>query len=344
MCLRLARQLVAEYGFSVRLWVDLPDIVQKIWQAPYPDGLSVQHWGDDFTLSPHSDVLIEAFACGTPERVIQAMKERATPPVWINLEYLSAEDWVDGAHLCPSIHPRTGLVQYFFIPSPRRQGGGLLREGGLLARMRGFNRAAVLAELGAPEATGRIISFFAYKEAPYEDLFTALAADATPSLLLVPQHCPAYPLEQGALEQRGNLTIYCYGFVSQRFFDAILAISDLNFVRGEDSFTRAIWAQKPFIWHIYPQAEAAHLAKLEAFLTLYTNNFVQDDANLLALCHNIWNLAPQTLCHNGACSPWPILLEKLGDFTRYAAAWAEGQGQIPDLAGQLAAFIEDKRT
>jgi uncharacterized repeat protein (TIGR03837 family) len=54
----------------------------------------------------------------------------------------------------------------------------------------------------------------------------------------------------------------------QERFDEILWLSDANFVRGEDSFVRAIWAGKPMIWNIYPQAEQAHRPKLEAFLSL----------------------------------------------------------------------------
>ena len=41
---------------------------------------------------------------------------------------------------------------------------------------------------------------------------------------------------------------------------------DVNFVRGEDSLVRALWAGKPLVWHIYPQHDDAHDAKLEAFL------------------------------------------------------------------------------
>jgi hypothetical protein len=41
---------------------------------------------------------------------------------------------------------------------------------------------------------------------------------------------------------------------------------DLNIVRGEDSFVRAIWAKRPFIWHVYPQTEQTHEIKLNAWL------------------------------------------------------------------------------
>ncbi|MFP3562266.1 elongation factor P maturation arginine rhamnosyltransferase EarP, partial [Paraburkholderia sp. SIMBA_049] len=64
----------------------------------------------------------------------------------------------------------------------------------------------------------------------------------------------------------GNLTAYGHAIVPQADFDRLLWVADVNFVRGEDSFVRAQWARKPFVWHIYPQADDAHLPKLDAAL------------------------------------------------------------------------------
>jgi uncharacterized repeat protein (TIGR03837 family) len=58
---------------------------------------------------------------------------------------------------------------------------------------------------------------------------------------------------------------------------------DLNFVRGEDSLIRALWAGQPFIWHIYPQDDHAHHAKLEAFL-----DWMQAPQSLRH-AHRVWN-------------------------------------------------------
>ena len=55
-------------------------------------------------------------------------------------------------------------------------------------------------------------------------------------------------------------------FMSQLDFDHLLWACDINFVRGEDSLVRAIWASKPFVWQIYPQDDGAHAPKLEAFM------------------------------------------------------------------------------
>ena len=55
-------------------------------------------------------------------------------------------------------------------------------------------------------------------------------------------------------------------WLQQPDFDHLLWAGDLNFVRGEDSLVRALWAGAPFVWQIYPQDDGAHHVKLEAFL------------------------------------------------------------------------------
>jgi uncharacterized repeat protein (TIGR03837 family) len=58
---------------------------------------------------------------------------------------------------------------------------------------------------------------------------------------------------------------------------------DLNFVRGEDSLVRAIWAGQPLVWQIYPQHDRAHHAKLEAFL-----DWLEAPVSLRRF-HRVWN-------------------------------------------------------
>ena len=123
VCWRLARQLVREHGIAVRLWVDellstrrlIPSLnvelaVQRI------DGVEIVHWTDAPRASYPGEVVIAAFACALPDAFVEAMAVRMPRPVWINLEYLSAEDWVAGCHGLPSPHPRLPLTQHFFFP------------------------------------------------------------------------------------------------------------------------------------------------------------------------------------------------------------------------------------
>ena len=65
---------------------------------------------------------VEAFGCELPAAfVARFAAEQAMPqPVWINLEYLSAEDWVERMHALPSpvlAGPLAGRRKWFFYPS-----------------------------------------------------------------------------------------------------------------------------------------------------------------------------------------------------------------------------------
>src|SRR5436190_18143119 len=106
---RLARQLVREHDIAVTLWIDALASLAKI--APDVDrvrddqvhaGVRIRAWTEPFCHFDLPDVVIEAFGCGLPQAYLDAMVAAPRPPVWINLEYLSAEPWVESAHGLPS--------------------------------------------------------------------------------------------------------------------------------------------------------------------------------------------------------------------------------------------------
>jgi uncharacterized repeat protein (TIGR03837 family) len=320
VCWRLARQLVAEHQAQVRLWVDDLSTLHKIAPNSVACGVEVQHWqeGQAQHFVPQ-EVLIEAFACGTPLPVAAQITTSKT--VWINLEYLSAETWVDEAHGLSS--PKAnGSLQHFFFPGFTAKTGGLLRE-----------REAVLAQPAPPNEV-LTVSLFCYPSAPIDGLVQSLAAYNKPVRLLVPEGvCPAL----GAGGQQGSLTIERVPFTDQAGYDALLRRCDLNFVRGEDSFVRAQWAQKPLIWQIYPQDEGAHLVKLDAFLSRYCAKMPKEMAQTLALLHHLWNGAPRD-----GVADWHNMLNRLPAFSAQARAWAAELCKMPDLASQLMKFIRER--
>ena len=79
------------------------------------------------------------------------------PPVWINLEYMSAEAYVERFHRLPSpimSGPLSGQTKWFFYPGFTPATGGLLRETGLMARRAAFDAPAWLAAAGFARSTG----------------------------------------------------------------------------------------------------------------------------------------------------------------------------------------------
>ncbi|PUE46168.1 hypothetical protein B9Z47_14885 [Limnohabitans sp. 2KL-1] len=293
VCWRLARQL-ADAGQSVRLWVD--DASALAWMAPdhlrcQVPNIQVLPWAaasqnDVLQNLPPADVWIEAFGCTLPEAfVAHAVNTRPKQPVWINLEYLSAESWVPRMHGLPSpvmSGPAKGWTKTFFYPGFAPDTGGLLRETDLLARQKRFDRAAWRTQ-HAPDLApgGLLISLFCYEPAALPQLLTQLVG--TPHHLLVTPGRPLAAVQQALAGMPVQPHWSALPYTSQDGFDDMLWACDLNFVRGEDSLVRALWAGQPFIWHIYPQDDNAHHAKLEAFL-----DWMQTPPSLRQ-AHRVWN-------------------------------------------------------
>lgn len=261
VCWRLARRLYALSHARVMLCVDdleaLARIVPDYQSAHY--GVLVYSWTDEV---PVAELVIEAFACHLPEVYQERMQGQTR--LWLNLEYLSAESWVESVHLLPSPQSN-GVSKYFFFPGFTSKTGGLLREtDALLTKPLYLKSVPWLAqELIDLKAQGKRLFFcFSYPTAPILALLASLPEDV---VLLMPQHAPIHP------------QVKSIPFVSQSDFDELLQFCDMNFVRGEDSLVRAIWAGKPFLWQIYKQEEDVHLDKLNAWLdkSLFSDEIVQ---------------------------------------------------------------------
>ena len=286
VCWRLASQLAA-LGERVRLWVD--DAAALRWMAPAGcDGVRVIDWLDPdavwkaaAALAP--DVLIEAFGCEPAPELIARFAEpvAAGKPAraWINLEYLSAEPYVERLHGLPSPvfrGPGAGLSKRFFYPGFTPATGGLLREPDLPERQARFDRAQWLAAQQIPwREDERLVSLFCYEPPALAALIARLAESPEPTRLLVTagratQAVNAHFASQAPQDRtphgHGALSISYLSYLTQPDFDHLLWACDLNFVRGEDSLVRALWAGVPLVWQIYPQDDDAHHAKLNAWL------------------------------------------------------------------------------
>ena len=346
ICWRLARQLQAEHGVAVTLWVDdlasfkriCPDIVVDLAQQTVA-GVSVRHWASQdeaFVPADIADIVVEFFACDIPPAYIAAMAQCTPRPVWLNLEGLTAEEWVEGCHTLPSMHPQLPLTKHFFFPGFTAKTGGLLRETALIDARRAFQadlaaQAAFLARFGvtASELAMTKVSLFCYPQAPVAALLQAWRDGTAPVLCLVPEGV-AVDAVRPFIGTRGALTVRVLPFVPQPDYDRLLWACDLNLVRGEDSFVRAQWAGKPFIWHIYEQDEHLHHVKLRAFLKRYAHPAVT--AFSLA-----WNGVD-----TGVAPDWPALSQALlSDAAGIAAradAWQQEMLTYGDLTGNLLDF------
>lgn len=340
VCWRLARQLASEHHLRVRLWVDeLPSLqplcpaVDPLAQRQHLEGIEIVLWNDSATVDGVADVIIEAFACELPAAYVQAMAQSKTPTCWINLEYLTAEPWAESCHRLASPHPSLPLVKYFFFPGFSPATGGLLRETGLLAR-----RDQETTQKAAGDALE--ISLFCYDSAPLGEWLDSLSNSQQAVRCYVPPGKPlaAVTAHQGGTGpwQHGNLRLEPIPFLSQQDYDRLLWRCDINFVRGEDSFVRAQWAAKPFVWQIYQQAEDAHLVKLDAFLECYCAGLTANTRGVLFAMFHAWNTG------QGIAEAWAGFLDARERIAAHNIKWAEHLARSDDLATALVKFCASK--
>jgi len=357
---RLARGLAREHGLAVRLWVDDLRTFQRIWPAIDPDaaeqsceGVTVCAWRSPFAATAPAQVVIDAFGCALPESYLAAMGVQSPPPVWVNLEYLSAEPWVAEHHGLPSPHPRLPLTRYFFFPGYTPDTGGLLVEADLAAR-----RAAFLATsipdfwrrlgLGVPQPDALRVSLFAYENPALPGLLDAWAGDARPVTCLVPEgrvvpQLAAWlgvaGLHAGEVHRRGALTLHVLPFLDQDAYDHLLWACDLNFVRGEDSCVRAQWAARPLVWQAYPQADEAHWDKTNALLAHYTEGLESAAARAVSGMWRHWNGMPAA---DGVAACWAAWRTQQAAIERHAVGWCDRLTRAGSLTDKLVDFAENK--
>jgi uncharacterized repeat protein (TIGR03837 family) len=266
VCWRVSAELAAR-GHAVRLWMDDPSPLR--WMAPDgAPGVQVVPWNEDAVAFAPGDVVVEAFGCDPPAVFVARMAAAAKAPVWLNLEYLSAEPYVERSHGLPSPvmkGPGAGLTKRFFYPGFTQRTGGLLREQDLAARRAAFNPCAWRAENGIADST-QVISLFCYEPPALPGLLRQLTTADRPTELLVTAGRAAAAVRAAGASSAGALRVRELPLLSQRAYDELLWGCDLNFVRGEDSLVRGLLAGVPLVWQIYPQHDGAHHAKLAAFL------------------------------------------------------------------------------
>lgn len=326
VCWRLARQLNAEFGHQIRFVVDdlsafsliEPRIQPAVDRQSVAD-IDVFRWAS-FSAACEADVVIEAFACDPPRLYVESMVACPVKPVWINLEYLSAEAWVDGVHALPSPHPRLPLTKHFFCPGFTEKTGGLIREHSVRA-------SAGITDEGAAV---RSMFVFTYPHAPVRALVAAFAhrqADKKFQIAL------AAPLNDQCAEWTSLAP------VPQMEFDALLRGYDFLLVRGEDSFVRAQYAGKPMLWHIYPTEDQAHITKLDAWLDHYCADMPLE----IAVVYRRASHAFVVRGDEGATEAFHDLTTHFDPLRAHAVVWARKLFNRSHLVDRLLGFIKEKR-
>jgi uncharacterized repeat protein (TIGR03837 family) len=271
---------------------------------------------------------------------------------WINLEYLSAEEWVDSHHGLPSPHPRLPLIKHFFFPGFTPSTGGLLVEKNWVYQRAVFQantqlRTDFWKELGipAPEKDETRISLFCYANNSAMRLFSAWSKGASPVVCLIPEGVAitevstffgAHQPETGNFFTKGSLIVRVLPFLEQDKYDKLLWACNFNFVRGEDSFLRAQWAGRPMAWQIYPQEAGAHWPKLKAFLYRYCADLPESTVVALSSFFEAWNGGKLGV------PEWENLWRHRATLENHAQEWANRLIKNEDLTTKLVKFCNNK--
>lgn len=367
---RLARQLACEHRIAVRLWVDDLAAFARLCPAVDPleahqsvESVEIFHWrhGADAAVWQAivpADAVIELFGCGLPNPYIDAMaRNRANGgavSIWIDFEYLSAEPWIETCHGVASPHPRLSLTKYFFYPGFTAHSGGLIVERDLDGRRVEFQRDAnnqarfwQMLGIRACERDERRVSLFGYANPALVALFAVMAADtrtrwtvAVPEGVMQDESMKLFGTSAAtkSVQRRGALTVWPVAFQSQDAYDELLWACDVNFVRGEDSFVRAQWAARPFVWHIYAQDGGTHRGKLDAFLDRYQAGLNAQAALAQRRFWHAWNgLGGE------AGAAWEALRAHEKELRAHAEAWPARARGNADLAHNLVRFVAGRR-
>lgn len=325
VCWRLAQQLSKKNTVSkVRIFVNNLTAFNRIEPKIQPHrikqqiaNITVCDWSQAQTAIPAA-LVIETFGCDLPLTYTNNMPKHTQ--LWLNLEYLSAEDWVSDLHGLPSPQPN-GIAKYFFFPGFTDQTGGLLRPETQHAHANTdfWNRLGI-----AEPKTDAVAFVFTYPNAPLNVLYEALTLDSSSWTVLLAATVPA---PSGMTANTKQLCIQALPYLPQTDFDILMDYADLNVVRGEDSFVRAIWAAKPFVWQPYIQDDQSHLIKLRAWLA--RTDF---DTNL----HAIMLAWSQGTIQTTALQP---LLAQRAHWQQQCRQYARNLALQTDLATQLLAFF-----
>ena len=354
--LRLARILQNELCWRVTLWTD----DEAALRALCPDlpalpcvyrGMEMRLWreGEDLPQWQGADVVIETFGCELPGRVRQGIRARKS--LWLNWEYLSAEEWAAAMHGKPS--PQAdGTEKFFWLMGFDERSGGLLREQDYAApdaaALAAFRRSLGLTPKTAPEWL-----LFGYHSPVWADWLHMWQAAGEPITLLLAgtqitdslKEAGALPRDSlphaGSVFQTACVTLVRLPFVPQDDFDTLLHLADGLIVRGEDSFVRAQLSGKPFFWHIYPQDEMAHLDKLDAFWRLPYPLFPADTAAAHRALSGELN-GRGRLNDTERLAHWRLLAGRDSGWTQAAEAWRQRLFAQETAAEKLANFVKHR--
>ncbi len=298
---RLARSLTQKHP-ELNLSLIVSNLVSFASMAPGIDSTkaiqqynnwTVLDWNADAECreyySHHSlKIILQCFQCERPEWLDNILfdKKRTEIAQLINIEYLTAEEWADDFHLLKSGTRSAFVKKVNFMPGFSEKTAGLLLDKPFITYLE--DQKSALSR----------VPFLEKKENTFDVLLFSYPRDFTPVIKALVNfesykktHNPDFNIrifaaagislesvKKALSDVNNDFQLICLPYLSQEQWDALLTLMDFNFIRGEDSFSRACLSGIPFIWHAYPQEEEYHLVKVKAFVDRLTYFMDRDTA------------------------------------------------------------------
>ena len=288
---RLAKELKTFYNDNVKIRVilnrvnEFVNMNKKAKDTDYQEIDGIIYMTNEYlaknicTFSP-ANVIIEAFGCNILETYLEKAKLESS--LLINLEYLSGEDWIEGIHLMESPLGAEKLKKFFFMPGFTEKSGGVIVDKLFLNRKKSvlenkkFYLEKYIPEIDESYFLGTIFSY----EKNFLPLIDVLLENGKQNCLLILGEKSQMSINKiienlnftyssEGIYKYKNILIKFMPFLEQEEYEELINLADYNFVRGEDSFVRALLTGKPFVWHIYLQEEMAHMDKIDGFIKRY---------------------------------------------------------------------------
>lgn len=302
-----------------------------------------------------AQVIIEAFGCQIPKEYMEIAYDNSE--LLINLEYLSAEDWIEDFHLQSSPLGRGKLKKVFFMPGFTEKSGGVIADSNYLERIqrvlenKEFYEKKYLSDIEDREnkIVGTLFSYEKNFTPLLEDLkkldkdvvILAMGEKTQDSLRKILKNFSIEDFRNSL--KYGKIEIRFLNFLNQEEYEELINIVDFNFVRGEDSFIRAVLTGKPYMWHIYCQEEYAHMDKIEGFLDKYRRvieNFSDEDFLLnMEKFFKDYNFRKENSLELGKES-YLYFFENLAKIEKYNTIFRDFLIQKCNLINKLKDFIE----
>jgi uncharacterized repeat protein (TIGR03837 family) len=269
---RLSKEL-SKKGYNVRIFSNKFSEIEKIIKNfsakknfQKLNNIEFINLDEPLQVSYTANIIIESFGCNIPDEYIDKLDEKTK--LIINLEYLTAESWVEDFHLKESFSPKSFIKKYFYMPSFTLNSGGIILDNEYLQKVNSIKKDkeyifnSFYKNLGLKYNSEIFyINIFTYNWNFKNFLNYLIETNKKYCIFILDNRF------DGKFILNDKISINYLSYMPQEDFDTWLNISDFNFVRGEESFVRATLSEIPFVWNIYPQENDVHFNKLNAFMS-----------------------------------------------------------------------------